>query len=73
MKKNKKRCSFKDCKKKLKLTDIECRCKKRFCIKHRLPELHNCEWNAKSKEEIEIYKKKCCLDRNAKFSKIEKI
>ena len=72
-KKNKNRCAFKGCKKKLKLINLECKCKKRFCDKHRLPESHNCEWNPKSNSEIENYKKKCCLNVTAKFSKINKI
>ena len=45
-KKKKSKCSYKNgknkCKKKLKLTDMSCRCGKRFCSTHRLPENHNC-------------------------------
>ena len=45
-KKKSKRCKFKNygkkCKTKLKLTDFPCRCGKRYCSKHRLPEQHNC-------------------------------
>ena len=48
-KKSKKRCNLKCCKKKLKLSDLECRCGYRFCSKHRLPELHFCTQNLKEK------------------------
>tara|TARA_X000000950_G_C13573849_1_gene520711 strand:+ start:109 stop:411 length:303 start_codon:yes stop_codon:yes gene_type:complete len=70
-KKNK--CAFKGCKKRLKIINIECRCKNRYCSKHRLPENHNCKWDPRSNIEIEIYKKKAFLNVNAKFSKINKI
>lgn len=72
-KKKKNRCAFKGCKKKLKLTNMECKCKNRFCDKHRLPESHNCKWDPRSDFEIENYKKKCCLNVTAHFSKIDKI
>jgi len=72
-KKKKNRCAFKGCKKKLKLTNLECRCKNRFCDKHRLPESHKCKWNPKSITEIEQYKKNTCLNVTAHFSKIDKI
>ena len=39
----KKRCPI--CKKKLKLTDMECRCGNIYCIEHRLPEAHNCTFD----------------------------
>ena len=41
-KKHKKRCALPLCKKKLKLTDYECRCHRIYCQKHRLPEMHEC-------------------------------
>ena len=41
-KKKKNRCSFDGCNKKLKLTDFPCKCKKIFCVKHRMQESHNC-------------------------------
>jgi hypothetical protein len=33
------------CRKKLTLTDMECRCKIRFCAAHRLPEEHACSFD----------------------------
>ena len=50
-KKPPKRCEEKDCKKKLFLSDLICRCKKFHCMKHRLPELHNCTYNFKDTAE----------------------
>ena len=41
-KKKQKRCGHVDCRKKLKLTDFECRCGLRFCGLHRHAEAHNC-------------------------------
>ena len=41
-KKTRKQCSYSECKVRLKLTDISCRCGSKFCKKHRLPELHQC-------------------------------
>lgn len=72
-KKKKNRCFLKGCKRKLKLTNIECRCKHIFCDIHRLPESHNCKWDPKSNTEVEEYKKKTCLNVTAHFSKIDKI
>ena len=41
------KCACVNCKKKLKLTDLEmkCKCGKIFCYKHRNPEQHKCEYN----------------------------
>ena len=40
-----KRCNFADCKKKLKLTDMECKCGMKYCQLHRLPEVHTCNYD----------------------------
>jgi hypothetical protein len=42
------RCSHVDCNKKLKLTDMACRCEKTFCGLHRHAETHNCTFDYKS-------------------------
>ena len=47
-KKSSKRCCYASCRKKLKLTDYECRCGKRYCQLHRLPELHMCNVDYKT-------------------------
>jgi len=44
------RCNVVDCRKKLKLTDMECRCDKRFCSAHRLPETHKCSFDHTARE-----------------------
>lgn len=36
------RCAKEGCKKKLKITDVECRCGFRFCVIHRHQEEHSC-------------------------------
>ena len=69
----KKRCALDGCKKKLKLTDMNCKCKNRFCSIHRLPETHNCSWDPKSKNEMSIYKEKSGLNEVSAFSKMERI
>ena len=40
-----KRCCADDCKKKLTLTDFNCRCGNRFCGAHRYPETHKCSFD----------------------------
>ena len=54
-KKNTNMCSHTSCNSKLKLTDFDCRCSNRFCMKHRLPELHNCSYDFK-KDKINLVK-----------------
>ena len=67
------RCFLKGCGKKLKLTDMACRCQNRYCQKHRLPESHTCSWNPKSADEMQQYVKAACLDKSIRFSKLESI
>ena len=72
-KKKKNRCAFDGCRKKLKLTDMDCKCKNRFCSLHRLPETHNCSWDPKSENEMNIYKEKSGLNQVSAFAKMERI
>ncbi len=44
------RCIAPNCRKKLKLTDMECRCGKTFCSAHRLPETHECTFDHTARE-----------------------
>lgn len=61
-----KRCQMEDCKIKLKIMDqIECKCKKYFCRKHRFFSEHDCTYNYKTehikkleKENPKIIRKK---------------
>ena len=39
------RCEM--CNKKLTLLSFTCKCKKKFCLDHQLPELHQCLFNFK--------------------------
>ena len=41
------RCAFDGCKKRLRITDVKCRCESIFCKKHRLPENHECSFDYK--------------------------
>ena len=72
-KSNKNRCFLDGCGKKLKLTDMACRCQNRYCQKHRLPESHTCSWNPRSADEMQQYVKAACLDKSIRFSKLESI
>ena len=47
------KCFFENCKSKLKLYDLSCRCDHRYCTKHRLPELHSCSYDYKTKIQLE--------------------
>ena len=55
--KSKSRCSFQGCNKKLKLTDLQCRCNLKYCQLHRLPEKHNCSYDIMSEEKKRLKKK----------------
>lgn len=44
------RCHEINCNKKLKLSDIKCRCQNTYCSLHRLPENHKCSYNYKLKQ-----------------------
>ena len=50
------RCGRDDCNKKLKLTDLKCRCDLRFCGMHRNPEAHDCvfDYQADGKRVLEV-------------------
>ena len=64
-----KRCFLDNCNKKIKLTDIECKCEHTFCTLHRLPEQHLCsfDWNTYGKN---ILKAKLNKVENQKLNKI---
>lgn len=66
---NNKICNFENCNKKIRITDIECKCKLIFCKLHRLPEYHNCSYNFNSDE----LKRKIINSLECKGSKITKI
>ncbi len=51
-----KRCSLDGCNKKLRLTDMACRCGKKFCGNHRVCSDHNCTYDYKSSERKELEK-----------------
>jgi predicted nucleic acid binding AN1-type Zn finger protein len=52
---NKSVCDENTCRTKLKIFDMECRCKQKFCSVHRLPESHACSYDFK-KDKIKLEK-----------------
>ena len=44
-------CAKEGCKRNIPLIEWKCRCEKKFCTKHRLPEKHNCTYDFKMSEE----------------------
>lgn len=49
------KCNLDTCNTKLKLYDMECRCKHKYCSEHRLPESHSCSFDYK-KDKIQLIK-----------------
>ena len=66
---NNKICNFENCNKKIRITDLECKCKLFFCKLHRLPEDHKCLYNFNSEE----LKRKVIESLECKGTKILKI
>ena len=62
------RCNFDNCNKKLKITDMSCKCGKIFCKIHKFPEDHKCEFNYNSEE----IKRKTVERLECKSTKIQK-
>ena len=62
---DKPRCCMPECNKKLKLSDMECRCKQRFCLTHRLPEDHNCSVDYKNVNPLKL--EACVADKVIKI------
>ena len=63
------RCSIDDCRKKVGIMPIVCRCNAIFCSKHRIPESHNCTFDYKTSGK-EILQKQ---NPNVSFEKIVKL
>ena len=63
------KCSHIGCNKKIKITDLECKCGKIFCNLHRLPETHSCNFNYKDElRKIQnIEHMKCVSDKIIKI------
>jgi hypothetical protein len=51
-----KRCPFKDCKKKLVLTDYSCKCGIVYCSAHRNDTVHDCPFDWKSENHDKLNK-----------------
>ena len=50
-------CAAKDCKKKINLLSLTCKCEKVFCTEHRMPEEHKCTFDWKTHGKSLIAKK----------------
>lgn len=44
------KCYHTECLKRLKLTDLKCKCGNHYCLIHRLPENHKCTFDFKLKQ-----------------------
>ena len=65
------RCNAVDCRKKLRITDIECRCGFKFCSNHRHMNDHQCKFLInEQKKQIEELKQSM---NECSFKKIDKI
>ena len=62
------RCNYVKCNKKLRISDMKCKCDFTFCSFHRLPESHECIFDYKSRDSDKIIEKMKCIS-----SKIDKI
>lgn len=51
------RCCAPECNKKIGLLSFECKCGLSFCVKHKLPEVHNCTFNHKNDGIISLKQK----------------
>ena len=51
------RCCAPECNKKIGLLSFQCKCGLSFCVKHKLPELHNCTFNHKSEGILSLKQK----------------
>lgn len=49
-------CCFTDCKKKLTLTSLQCKCEMKFCDMHRYPEDHACTFDYKAEGKANLQK-----------------
>jgi predicted nucleic acid binding AN1-type Zn finger protein len=68
-KSNLNRCCFDGCTKKMGLIPFVCRCEKEYCMKHRIPEAHNCNFDYKKDGKRKLEEQNQCVA----FEKILKI
>ena len=61
-------CNYIGCNKKIKLTDFACKCKNFYCKNHKLPELHNCNYDYKKDIKKKIINELKCV--SCKLQKI---
>ena len=63
------KCNFITCLKPIKLFNLPCICKKTFCSKHRLPEIHMCcfDYKTHGKNILEANKIQCHSEKIIKI------
>ncbi len=59
------RCSYENCNKKLKLIHFKCKCNMIFCMKHKMPEIHNCSFDYRAIDNLcqKIENTRCIADK----------
>ena len=59
------RCSQENCNKKLKILNFGCKCGLSFCLKHKMPELHSCNFDHRMIEDLsqKIENSKCVAEK----------
>ena len=62
-------CNYEGCNRRLKLTDIECKCNQVFCKIHKYPDSHNCTYDYKenNKKQQRIDEMKCVSNKIPKI------
>ena len=61
-------CFFQECQAKIKPVDVimgKCRCENIYCIKHRMPETHQCCYIFKMDKHVFITSNKCVTEKMA--------
>lgn len=67
-KKKKEKCPI--CNKKLSLLDIICKCGKKHCREHCLPEYHNCRFDISAEKNLQLEKNLIIIDNDRIESRI---
>ena len=67
---NSKNCNFNECNRRIKITDLKCRCNKYFCSRHSFPEDHKCDYDYKepNKKQKKIDELKCVSTKVQKLN-----
>jgi len=64
------KCHFENCNKKLKLSDLKCKCNKIFCMMHKFSESHNCKYDYRSDSNKVLTQNLIKISTNRNLTKI---